>query len=223
MALYKRAWDHRVLTVDMSLVMRTDDTIESVVSVTATPLTAGASAVTVSGITHSDTAVSFECSGGSDGDRYDITVRVETAGDPEQMIENVELLIVEGEAGESGATPETPLTPAVTRHTNYLLASVNDVFTAPEVIASGTNSALEVPAGTVPAGERRYFAYARLNSEGAYSYIYLYPAGHRDPQSQLAGFLDDGSVTEIDSVEQRLLRSRVTYGENANGTVFEAG
>lgn len=146
--------------------------------------------------------------------------------DPPGTLVTVQDAIPSGDIPETPLTPadedETPLTPAVTPHTNYLLASVNDVFTAPEVVASGTSNALEVPAGTVPAGERRYFAYARLNSQGAYRYIYLYPAGHRDPQSQLAGFIDDGSVTEIDNAEQRLLRSRVTYGENANGTVFEA-
>ena len=61
MALHKRAWDERILHVDMSPVLRGDDTIETVVSVTATALHSGATAVTISEIVREDRAVSFVC------------------------------------------------------------------------------------------------------------------------------------------------------------------
>lgn len=119
-------------------------------------------------------------------------------------------------------TPLGPSTPIVTPHTNYLLASLDDTFSAAEVVASGSNSALRIPPGTVHSGGALYFAYARLASEGPYRYVYLYPQGHRDPQSQIAGWIDDGTTLEIAGASQRLLRTRVAYHENANGSVVEA-
>lgn len=125
----------------------------------------------------------------------------------------------------AGATSETsliPSTPVMTVHTNYLLASEDDSFQAAEVVASGTHNDLTIPAGTVPTGETRYFAFGRLRTLGAYRYVYLYPAGHRDAQSQIAGW-DDGATLEISSVEQRLLQTKVAYSDVANGSVVEAG
>ena len=91
------------------------------------------------------------------------------------------------DAVPSGDIPETPITPTPTVVTRYLLASEDDVFTAPEVIEhSETETALQIPAGTVPAGERRYIAYGRPATLGDYDHVYFYPVGHANTLTKSA-------------------------------------
>lgn len=124
-----------------------------------------------------------------------------------------------------GDIPETPITPPTptTPTTYYLLASVDSTFTAPEVIVhSTTETALAIPAGTIPTGEQRYIAYGRPASLGAYAHAYFYPAGHRNTLNVLGAF-EQGPNLTISGVAIRLLRGRAAYHDNANTRILEAG
>ena len=91
----------------------------------------------------------------------------------------------------TGDVPETPLTPTVATVTRYLLGSVDDAFTAPEVVLSDTSGdvALQIPEDTIPDGEERYIAYGRPASQGDYDHVYLYPEGHRNTFSQIGAWV----------------------------------
>ena len=126
------------------------------------------------------------------------------------------------DAAPSGDTPETPITPTPTVVTRYLLASTDDVFSAHEVIEhSDTETALTIPAGTIPAGERRFIAYGRPASMGDYDHVYFYPAGHENTRSQLGGW-QQGPNIDIAGVSVRLLRTRGGYADNANTRIVDA-
>ena len=123
----------------------------------------------------------------------------------------------------TGDVPETPLTPTVATVTRHLLASTDDTFAITEVVLTDATGsvALKIPAGTVPAGERRYIAYWESGRTAAYDHVYLYPEGHRDTQTQLAGWQDGPNLT-IAGLSGRLLRTRGSYTDVANGLIVEA-
>ena len=127
------------------------------------------------------------------------------------------------DAVPSGDIPETPITPTPTVVTRYLLASEDDVFSTPEVIEhSETETALQIPAGTVPAGERRFMAYGRPATLGDYDHVYFYPVGHANTLNQIGAWQQGPNLT-IAGVSVRLLRARVSYSDVANGSIVEAG
>ena len=123
------------------------------------------------------------------------------------------------EAGDAATEPVTPVVPATTA-TRYLLAGEDDTFSAAEVIVSGTDTALVVPDGTVPDGETRWFAYARIAGAGSYRHAYLYPADFPNTLNQIGAFVE-GPELEIDGVAYLLLRARVDYSALVNTRVLE--
>ena len=87
--LTKRAYDERILQVDLSNIMRGDDTVLAITSVESLR-----SGITISNITKHDTAVSFKASGGESGNEYGIRIRFTTTGDVEQQLEAIEKLYI---------------------------------------------------------------------------------------------------------------------------------
>lgn len=85
MSLTKRAFDERILQVDMSPVLRDDDTIRDIISVEAS---GDGDPITITSITQHEKAVSFLAAGGSVGN-YKVRVRVNVEGTPAQRIEGV--------------------------------------------------------------------------------------------------------------------------------------
>ena len=87
MTLSKRAWDRRILHVDLSPALRVGDFPNRVVSVTATPTVQGSEALTITDISIDGAAVNFLASGGNRGARYNVVIRCEVPSSPVQMIE----------------------------------------------------------------------------------------------------------------------------------------
>ena len=123
------------------------------------------------------------------------------------------------EAGDAATEPVTPVVPTTTA-TRYLLAGEDDTFSAAEEIVSGTDAALVVPDGTVPDGETRWFAYARIAGAGSYQHAYLYPADFPNTLNQIGAFVE-GPELEINGVAYLLLRARVDYSALVNTRVLE--
>ena len=96
--LTKRAFDRRILHVDLGPALRTGDTPSAVSGVTAAPLPfepAGVSVPTVSDISLSGRTVSMLVSGGMTGTFYRLTIRFEVASAPVQTLEAVTTLRVD--------------------------------------------------------------------------------------------------------------------------------
>ena len=81
--LTKRAYDERILQVNLGPVMRSNDSIRDIISVTAD------SPITITNITNTTGVVSFLAAGGEVGESYQITIRFTTASTPLQQIEAV--------------------------------------------------------------------------------------------------------------------------------------
>lgn len=86
--LTKRAYDERIFSVDMSPVLRRNDSIVAVVAVLAQPLDEEAEELAITSISAHARAVSFRVGGGTALCRYQLVIRVTTA-DPAQEIEGV--------------------------------------------------------------------------------------------------------------------------------------
>lgn len=91
--LAKRAYDVRVMSVDVGGAMRDTDAIRSVQSVE----TPGYSGFEIDEVNHDAAVVFFRIGGGEvRREPYHITIRFDTEGSPEQMIEVSVNLEVEG-------------------------------------------------------------------------------------------------------------------------------
>lgn len=95
--LNKRAYDERIMHVDLSPVMRGDDTVDAITSVDAIlRKPAGESAsLAFSNITPHDRAVSFKASAGHPGQGYDVRIRFTTNSGVAQAIEGIVGLDIE--------------------------------------------------------------------------------------------------------------------------------
>ena len=92
--LTKRAYDERVFHVDMSPVLRRDDSIAAVVAVLGQALADEAEELAITSISAHARAVSFRVGGGTALCRYQLVIQVTTA-DPAQEIEGVIYLDVQ--------------------------------------------------------------------------------------------------------------------------------
>ena len=88
--LQKRVFDDRIFEVDLSPVMRSNDTVSVITSIEANPEGDGA-AVTIGNntIIEEGRGVSFTGAGGSDRSDYEIVIRFTTAGAVAQTLEGV--------------------------------------------------------------------------------------------------------------------------------------
>ena len=86
--LTKRAWDRRILHVDLAPAMRAGDVPDSIESVVAEPIS-GEAIGAITDISIDGTAVSFLIAGGTPGGFYRIVIRFQVASQPGQMIEGV--------------------------------------------------------------------------------------------------------------------------------------
>ena len=86
--LTKRAWDRRILHVDLSPVLRSGDTPSRIVSVEATPLS-GEAMLSITDISLAGKSVSFLVSGGTADQFHRLIIRFEVDTMPGQMIEGV--------------------------------------------------------------------------------------------------------------------------------------
>lgn len=95
--LTKRAYDRRIMHVDLAPALRTGDMPNSVESVTAVSLTlTGKKAIpTFSDVSLDGTVVSFLIAGGKAHNYYNIVIRFDVASSPGQMLEAIARLIVE--------------------------------------------------------------------------------------------------------------------------------
>ena len=92
--LTKRAWDRRILHVDLRPALRTGVMPSQVVSVEAEPVSGGDSIV-ITDISLDGASVSFLASGGTMNGYYTLVIRFEVATMPGQRIEAITRLKVE--------------------------------------------------------------------------------------------------------------------------------
>ena len=96
MTLSKRAFDRRILHVDLRPVLsRPGDTPSRIISLTAESLPAGVELPAITDISLEGTTVSFLADGGVAGQYYRLVVRFEVASQPGQMIEGISALQVD--------------------------------------------------------------------------------------------------------------------------------
>ena len=86
--LTKRPFDDRIMSVNLGPVMRDNDTISLISSITST------TGITISNITHTSGIVFFLVSGGNDGISYPVTIQFSTNSNPTQNLETVVQIVV---------------------------------------------------------------------------------------------------------------------------------
>ena len=131
--------------------------------------------------------------------------------------------MAQASTGLGSAGGDVPDVPVVTTATRYLLASTDDTFTAHEVVLTDTSgdTALQVPAGTIPDGEERYIAYARPASLGDYQTVFWYPPGSVSTRNVIRAY-NVGPDIDIAGVSCRLCRSKGDLRDTANERIFDA-
>ena len=113
---------------------------------------------------------------------------------------------------------EVDAPPAPTEY--HLLAGTDNAFSADEVIATGLTNVLQIPAGTVPQGETRWFAFARPADLGPYTFAGINP-GPNPTLNQINAW-ETGPELVIDGINCLLLQARIAYAANANGIYIKA-
>ena len=114
--------------------------------------------------------------------------------------------------------------PPVVAHRNFLGIKATNDFTAADFTVDGMDAGLVIPgAPTWPAGERRYVAYGRPASEGDFTYVYYYPAGNRNTNSQFGAWMQAVATIVLGGEPHNILISRGALRDTARGRVVEAG
>ena len=114
--------------------------------------------------------------------------------------------------------------PPVVAHLNYLGIKATSDFTAADFTVSGMDAGLVIPgAPTWPAGDRRFVAYGRPESMGDFTFVYYYPAGNRNTNSQLGAWMQAVSTIVLGGEPHNILISRGALRDTARGRVVEAG
>lgn len=83
-----------------------------------------------------------------------------------------------------------------------------------------TSHILTVP--DIPTGQMRHVIISRPASLGAFTYVYYYPANHRDITNGIGGWMSVPNVVK-DGIEQVVLISRAILADTASGRIIEAG
>ena len=115
-------------------------------------------------------------------------------------------------------TVEVDAPPAPTEY--HLLAGTDNAFSADEVIVTGLTNVLRIPAGTVPQGETRWFAFARPADLGPYTFVGINPGPN--PTLNQSNAWESGPELTINGINCLLLRARIAYAANANGIYVKA-
>ena len=113
---------------------------------------------------------------------------------------------------------EVDAPPAPTEY--HLLAGTDNAFSADEVIVTGLTNVLRIPAGTVPQGETRWFAFARPADLGPYTFVGINPGPN--PTLNQSNAWESGPELTINGINCLLLRARIAYAANANGIYVKA-
>ena len=114
--------------------------------------------------------------------------------------------------------------PPVISHLNFLGIKATSDFTAADFTVEGMDAGLVIPgAPNWPAGERRFIAYGRPESMGDFTFVYYYPAGNRNTNSQLGAWLQAVSTIVLGGEPHNILISRGALRDSARGRVVEAG
>ena len=122
----------------------------------------------------------------------------------------------------SEGEPIDPGVPVATRR--YLLISPDENFEVNEVVGQVYQGAVAtIPPDAIPVGERRYVAVARPAGEGEFETVYYYQPGQRNENNQINAWENIARMLDLElGTPFRLLRSRVSLRDTANGRVVEA-
>ena len=97
-----------------------------------------------------------------------------------------------------------------TAGTYWLGISEDATITAAELtVSSDSQYALVVP--SIAQGQRRYIAYARPASEGAFTYVYYYVQGDRDTTNRINAWQPVSGVVTKDGVDLTVIITRAAY------------
>ena len=135
-------------------------------------------------------------------------------------LDGIELMIDRSVSGEItiGLQAETIV------HRNYLGIKATNDFLAADFTVNGMTTALVVPGSPDwPDAMRRFVAYARPTSMGDFTYVYYYPAGAPNDNSQFNAWDQAVATVELGGEDHNVLVSKGAFRDTARGRVVEAG
>ena len=135
------------------------------------------------------------------------------------------------ESATTPSTPETPLDPAapvtpVMPDHSWLGISETDTPSASDFTVEGgdNQTALEIPIGDIPSGERRYIVYAKPHDEGAFTRAYYYQTGSPHTINTFGTQFVEGSGTiDLDGTSHIWIRSRIALRRPSSARTLDAG
>ena len=123
---------------------------------------------------------------------------------------------------ETPLTPSDPVTPPATVY-YYLGLKATDTPDAADFTEQSQATAIDIPIDQIPAGERRFFFYAKPQSQGAFSRAYYYQTGNPTSINTYGTQFVDGTGTiMLNGVQYIWVRSRIGLRRPSSARTLDA-